>query len=153
MTDAATESHTLRIERTFDAPANSVFDAWTNPEVIRRWWAAGADWETPAAEVDLRVGGRIRVTMRSAGGDEYSGGGEYTEVSRPERLAFTWTWEASEDSPSRGSLIEIDFTEAEGATTVVLTHGGLGTEESKVSHTEGWNLCLDNLASRVLETS
>lgn len=52
--------HVLRIERTFDAPIDKVFEAWTSEDVLRRWLHAGSDWETPTAEVDLRVGGRIR---------------------------------------------------------------------------------------------
>ena len=48
---------TLRMERTFEAPAQAVFDAWTSEEVMRRWWHAEHDWETTVAEVDLRVGG------------------------------------------------------------------------------------------------
>ena len=52
--------HVLRIERTFDAPAEEVFDAWTSEEVLRRWFHADPDWETPSAEVDLRVGGTVR---------------------------------------------------------------------------------------------
>ena len=55
--------HVVRIERTFAAPAEAVFDAWTNPEVMRRWFHCGPDWETPVAEVDLRVGGTVRVCL------------------------------------------------------------------------------------------
>ena len=58
------ESTTLRMERTFQAPAQAVFDAWTSEEVMRRWWHAEHDWETTVAEVDLRVGGAVRVVMR-----------------------------------------------------------------------------------------
>ena len=54
----------LRIERTFDAPADAVFEAWTSEEVLRRWLHAQPDWDTPIAEVDLRVGGSVRVVMR-----------------------------------------------------------------------------------------
>ena len=55
---------TLRIERTYRAPAERVFDAWTSEEVIRRWWHTERGYETSAAEVDLRVGGAVRVVMR-----------------------------------------------------------------------------------------
>ena len=55
--------YVLRIERTFEASAEEVFDAWTSPEVMRRWFHAFPDWDTPDAEVDLREGGRIRVVM------------------------------------------------------------------------------------------
>ena len=50
--------YVVRIERTFAAPAEAVFDAWTSPEVMRRWFHVGADWDTPEAQVDLRVGGK-----------------------------------------------------------------------------------------------
>jgi uncharacterized protein YndB with AHSA1/START domain len=74
----------LQLERRFDASPEAVFDAWTNPDVLRRWWAAGPDWETPVAEVDLRAGGRYRLTMRDpAAGAEHTVGGEYIEVRRP----------------------------------------------------------------------
>ncbi len=56
--------HVVRIERTFAASVEDVFDAWTSPEVMRRWFHCAPDWDTPAAEVDLRVGGRVRVVMR-----------------------------------------------------------------------------------------
>ena len=55
---------TLRLERTFKSPAQAVFEAWTSAEMLKRWWPAGSDWETPVAEVDVRVGGRLRLVMR-----------------------------------------------------------------------------------------
>ena len=138
-----TETKTLRIERTFQAPAEAVFDAFTNEEVLRRWFHAAHDWETTEAEVDLRVGGAVRVVMRNPHKDEeYGGGGRYTEVEPPTRLAFTWTWDGG-DSPE--TLIELDFRERDGATTVVLTHSGLSGEESVRGHTGGWEEALDHL--------
>jgi uncharacterized protein YndB with AHSA1/START domain len=133
---------TLRIERTFGAPAEKVFDAWTSEEVIRRWWQAELGWETSAAEVDLRVGGVVRVVMRDPDKDvEHGGGGRYTEIDPPNRLAFTWLW----DGDTRRTLIEIDFRETEGATTVTFTHSGLWDEEAVRSHEGGWGRILDNL--------
>ena len=88
---------TLRMERTFQAPAQAVFDAWTSEEVMRRWWHAEHDWETTEAEVDLRVGGAVRVVMRNPHEDvEYGGGGRYTEIEPPTRLAFTWIWDGND---------------------------------------------------------
>jgi uncharacterized protein YndB with AHSA1/START domain len=140
---------TLRIERTYAAPAEAVFDAWTSEEVIRRWWQAERGWETSEAEVDLRVGGAVRVVMRDPEkGADHGGGGAYTEIDRPNRLAFTWIW----DSDSRRTLIEIDFEESDGATTVTFTPSGLFDEESVRSHEGGWGRILDNLG-RELETT
>jgi uncharacterized protein YndB with AHSA1/START domain len=134
--------NTLRMERTYQAPARAVFDAWTSEEVMRRWWHAEHDWETTVAEVDLRVGGTVRVVMRNPHEDvEYGGGGHYTEIDPPTRLAFTWIW----DGDDTRQLIEIDFEEIDGATKVRFTHSGLWDEESVRSHEDGWGKAFDNL--------
>jgi uncharacterized protein YndB with AHSA1/START domain len=136
------DGETLRIERTFQAPAQAVFDAWTSEEVLRRWFYGQPGWETPLAEVDLRVGGAVRVVMRNpADGVEHGGGGRYTEVDPPARLAFTWSW----DGDDVESLVEIEFEEAERTTTVRFTHSGLPDEASVRNHEEGWTVCLENL--------
>lgn len=138
---------TLRIRRTFAAPAGAVFDAWTSEEVMRRWFHAEHDWETTEAEVDLRIGGPLRVVMRNPQEDvSYGGGGHYTEIAPPSRLAFTWVWD---DEPDREQLIEVDFEEGDGTTTVLFTQIGLWDEEALRSHEGGWGRCFDNL-ERVL---
>lgn len=143
------DSVTLRLERTFNAPAGAVFDTWTSAEMLRRWWPAGSDWETPVAEVDLRVGGSLRLVMRNPDGEEFGGGGEYLEITPPTRLVFTWTWDGHVRHEGT-QLVEVEFTEREdGTTTVMLTNRGLKDEESKRSHKEGWEASFDNL-DRVL---
>jgi uncharacterized protein YndB with AHSA1/START domain len=130
-----TDNRTLRLERTFRAPAEAVFEAWTSEEVLRRWWHTEPGWETSEAEVDLRVGGAVRVVMRDPQRDvDVGGGGAYTEVDPPTRLAFTWTW----DGDSHRTLIEIDFEESDGMTTVRFTQTGLWDEEAVRSHEDGW---------------
>ncbi|WP_445151319.1 SRPBCC family protein [Baekduia sp. Peel2402] len=135
---------TLHLERTYAAPAEKVFAAWTSEEVLRRWFHAERAWETPEASVDLRVGGAVRVVMRDpATGAEYGGGGRYTEVDPPRRLAFTWLW----DDRTTRTLIEIDFVPApDGGTTVRFAHSGLWDEEAVRSHEGGWTRCFQHLA-------
>jgi uncharacterized protein YndB with AHSA1/START domain len=138
---------TLRIERTFAAPAQRVFEAWTSEEVLRRWFHARSHWETSEAEGELRLGGAVRVVMRDTDeGRDIGGGGAYTEIDPPTRLAFTWTWD---DDSDRKTLIELDFLEAEGRTTVLLTHSALADEEAVRSHESGWAQCLENLGRAV----
>jgi uncharacterized protein YndB with AHSA1/START domain len=136
--------HTLRMERTFAAPAQRVFDAFTSEEVMRRWWHAGEDWETPEARVDLRVGGELRVVMRNPHEDvRYGGGGEYVTVDPPRRLVFTWVWD--DDSDRTEQLIEIDLEEHDGTTTMRFTHNRLWDQRSVDSHRDGWGTAFDNL--------
>jgi uncharacterized protein YndB with AHSA1/START domain len=135
--------YVVRIERTFDAPAEAVFDAWTSPEVMRRWFHVAPEWETPEAEVDLRVGGKVRVVMRKSDGEEVEATGEYTEIDRPHRLAMTWTFD--DDPSGQQQLIELWFTESEGSTTVVMVNSGIVTDERRDAQHDGWHGCFDEL--------
>jgi uncharacterized protein YndB with AHSA1/START domain len=138
--------HTLEIERTFAASRERVFDAWTTPEVMRRWWQAQAGWRTAAAEVDLQVGGEVRVVMYDPEqGVEHGGGGRYTQIERPERLEFTWLW----DGETRRTLIAIDFAEVDDGTHVTFTHSDLWDEATVRSHREGWNNVMDRLTDEL----
>jgi uncharacterized protein YndB with AHSA1/START domain len=137
-----TADMTLRMQRTFPAPAQAVFDAWTSEEVLRRWFHAEHGWETPEASVDLRVGGAVRVVMRDpTSGAEYGGGGLYTEIDPPRRLAFTWLW----DRETARMLIEVEFEATGDGTLVRFTHSGLWDEEAVRAHEGGWSRCFDNL--------
>ena len=97
---AMNERPTLRMERTFAAPADRVFEAFTSEEVMRRWWHAGRRLGDPR-------GDRRRASRRGhpdrdaqpAQGRRYGARGRYTEVDPPRRLAFTWIWD--DDTPTR----------------------------------------------------
>ena len=135
----------VRIERTIDAPREVVFEAWLAPDVLKRWWPAGSDWETPVAEVDPREGGELRLVMRSPDGEEFGGRGTYLEIKPPERLTYKWTWDGHPGHVGT-NLVEVDLIDrGDGRTTVILTNRGLADEEAKDLHREGWDLSLDNL--------
>lgn len=139
----------LRIERTFHAPVERVFAAWTSPEVLRRWLYGMPGWETPIAEVDLRVGGKIRIVMRDlADGSEAGATGEYTVVDPPHRLVFTWVWH---DQPEQPQLIELEFSEQDRRTTVLMTNSAIPTDERRESQQRGWQFCFDNLERLLAE--
>ena len=138
--------HVVRIERTFAASAEEVFDAWTSPEVMRRWFHPAPDWDTPEAEVDLRVGGKVRVVMRRPDGTEAGAQGEYTLIDRPHRLVMNW---AFDDDPSNQQLIELYFSESEGSTRVLMVNSGISTGKRRAAQDWGWHGCLDQL-ERVL---
>lgn len=144
----ASEVAAFRIERTFAAAPEEVFDAWTTPEVLRRWWGRPS-WSSSSFDVDLRVGGRYSLRMRDEDGKPHAVAGEYREIERPRRLLYTWCWEAGGPDPGHVSLVAVEF-HADGArTTVVLEHSGLPSEESRRGHNDGWDGALENLARRV----
>ena len=146
----ADSGRVVRIERTFAAAAADVFDAWTSPEVMRRWFHPAPDWDTPEVEVDLRVGGKVRVVMRQPDGTEVEAQGEYTLIDRPHRLMMTWTFD---DDPSNEQLIELSFSESEGSTAVLLVNSGISTDGRRDAQDWGWRGCLDELDRALARTS
>ncbi len=78
----------LSITRTFAAPRERVFQAWTDPEELKKWWGPDG-YTTPSAEVDLKVGGSYRFAMKPPGGEVFFLSGEYREVRAPEKLVYT----------------------------------------------------------------
>jgi uncharacterized protein YndB with AHSA1/START domain len=148
-----TDDHfVLRLERLLDASPERVFAAWTDPDLLRRWWAAQPDWTTPEARTDVRVGGRYRLSMQDADGTVHTVVGEYLEVDPPRRLVYTWQWEPQGDPAPTGvvTVVEVDFVADGSATRVVLEQRGFDGEADRDEHDHGWRGCLDKLERRVL---
>jgi uncharacterized protein YndB with AHSA1/START domain len=99
---------------------------------------------TAHAEVDLRVGGRYRITMLGPDGSERRVGGVYREIDPPAKLVYTWKWE---ESAMPDSVVTVEFIDHGKSTEVVLRHDGLVDPDSRARHEHGWNGCLDNLGA------
>src|SRR5882672_2330071 len=97
--------------RVFSAPRKLVFDAWTKPELIKRWLVGPEGWTMPVCEIDLRVGGAYRFMWRKTDGTEMGMRGVYREIVAPERIVGT-------------ELFDMDWTGGETVSTIVLTEQG-----------------------------
>ena len=105
--------------RVLDAPCSMVFDAFTKPELVRRWLLGPEGWSMPVCEIDLRVGGTYRYVWRHAKGHEMGMGGEFREIVPPERIVSTEKFdEAWYPGEAVGTLV---LTERDGKTTVTQT--------------------------------
>lgn len=105
--------------RVLNAPRSLVFDAFTKPELIRKWLLGPDGWTMPVCEVDLRVGGSYRYVWRHAKGHEMGMGGVYREIVPPERLVST---EKFDEAWYPGEAVgTITFIEQAGKTTVTQT--------------------------------
>ena len=109
----------ILITREFDAPRHLVWRTYTEPELIKRWWA-GDHGTVTSVEVDLRVGGRWRYVMTATGGFEVAFHGEYREVSAPERLVNTEAFEGIPDPDDNAALTTLTLTEKDGRTYLEL---------------------------------
>ncbi|HXQ76224.1 MAG TPA: SRPBCC family protein [Acidimicrobiales bacterium] len=135
----------IQITRIFDAPRHLVFQAWTTPELIKRWWA-GDRGEVTSADVDLQVGGRWRYVMTANGGFEVAFNGEYREVVPNERIVST---EIFEPVPDVEAVVTNTFTEENGRTTltILVRHPSRESRDGHINSgmEEGMNEAMDHL--------
>jgi uncharacterized protein YndB with AHSA1/START domain/predicted enzyme related to lactoylglutathione lyase len=135
---------TLRVSRLIKAPRERVFDAWTNPAEIPKWFGP-ATCSVQSVEMDLRVGGAYHYRVSSEARGTMDLHGRYQEIKRPSRLVYTWTWKNMPDLEFGETLVTVDFLDKEGFTEVQITHDRLPTKEQRENHSHGWNGCLDKL--------
>jgi uncharacterized protein YndB with AHSA1/START domain len=107
----------ILITREFDAPRHLVWRAYTEPELIKRWWA-GERGHVTSIEVDLRVGGRWRYVMEANRGFEVAFHGQYREIVPPERLVNTEAFEGIPDPDGNAAVSILTLTEKDGRTYV-----------------------------------
>lgn len=147
----------LVITRVFDAPRSLVFKAWTDPNIIARWWGPKG-FTTPFCKIDLRVGGVFHYCMRSPEGRDYWGKGFYREIVEPERLVFTDVFSdeqgntvqpvqygMSPDWPPE-TLLTATLAEYEGKTKLTLRQTVSESLAKSTGARQGWTESLDKLA-------
>ncbi|HET7744728.1 MAG TPA: SRPBCC domain-containing protein [Gaiellaceae bacterium] len=115
---ATGEGLTLHLERTVPASPAEVFAACVEPEKLAEWWGP-AGFTSPSVELDLRVGGRYRITMQPPDGDAFHLRGEFREVEPPRRVVYTFEWEEP-DPDDRETVAELSFVDDPEGTRVVL---------------------------------
>jgi uncharacterized protein YndB with AHSA1/START domain len=136
----------VEIHRRLPAPVDEVFQWWTDPERLQEWMSPVG---TVEAEVDLRVGGTIRIVMRGDG-VEIEHLGTYLEIEPPRRLVFTWM---SRFTGPQASVVTLELEpDGAGATRLHLVHQRL-PEAATASHRGGWAAMLDRLGDRLRESA
>ena len=145
MSDArATLVPALVLSRTYDAPRERVYAAWTDPAILSKFLGPG-DVKCTDIELDVRQGGAFSLVMVRPDGERLPARGTYREVQPPSRLSMTWTWEEDRPEDETETLLTLEFFDRGGKTELVLTHENLASAESRENHEEGWNAILDSL--------
>lgn len=150
VTDPSDREHVIR--RTFDAPARLLFEAYSKPEHLLRWFGPEG-YPLTLCEVDFRVGGRYRFAMTGPDGVQMQPfGGEYLEIVPNERIVYSDRFEAPD---AEETIVTVTFEEVDGRTTLTL-HTLFASAEMKRKHLgmgyeQGVGSSLDQLARLVLE--
>ena len=131
----------ITVRRLLKARRERVFEAWTHPELMARWFFTAEGW-TAAITSDLKVGGRYEVAMRDAKGGTHTQFGQYREIVPVSRLVFTWNCPELEVVDS---VVTVDLADHGDRTELVLTHELPPDPKIRRGHEEGWGGCLGNL--------
>jgi uncharacterized protein YndB with AHSA1/START domain len=149
MAQSSTATHldqrpSLTITRRFRASPQKVYAAWTSAENLIQWFAtAQAKPGSIAADLDVRAGGRYRISFTDDKSGEYhEAGGIYREVVPNERLKFTWAWHST---PERESLVTVELKPDTSGTLMIFTHAQFADQTARDNHERGWSKFFDTL--------
>jgi len=139
-----TGSTDLRLvtSRLIPAKPERLFEAWTSPAHLRRWWGPPGGHCTHAI-VEPVVGGIYRLDNTLADGSTVIISGRFTHIAAPRQLAYTWQ---VRPGPARSELVTVTFAACGAGTEVTVEHVQILDEHSKAEHAAGWAACLDRLA-------
>lgn len=132
------------IESTIHASVEKVWQAWTEPSVIMKWFGSDPNGEVLSAKLDVRPGGSFEVTFRDSNQTEHTCSGIYKEIENLRKLTFTWQWRSE---PSVESFIVLLLNENGKSTKMQFEHMDFGNG-SKHNYVKGWQstfLKLDQL--------
>jgi len=129
----------LVVTKVIKATPEEVFEAFTNPEIMTKWFFGVDDWSVEVSNM-LEVGGTYILNMISTDGKEYKHTGAYKIIAPPEKLVFTWNSDFVRDT-----VVTVYFRGVEDGTEITLEHEFLPTDEARADHRRGWTTCLENL--------
>ena len=133
----------LTLKRRLHAPPAKVYGAWTEPEKLVHWF--GPSQTVPGsvhADMDVRVGGRFRISFKTENGEYNEVGGVYREVVPNEKLVFTWAWHTT---PERESLVTVLIRSEGEDAMLTLTHEHFFDQAAADGHRRGWTGTLEKL--------
>jgi uncharacterized protein YndB with AHSA1/START domain len=141
----------LVLTRLIDAPREKLYRAWTEPELVKQWFAP-LPWTTPHAELDVRPGGASLIVMRSPEGKDFPNPGIFLEVVPNEKIvltdAYVKAWEPSE-KPFMTAIVTFEDEGGKTRYTARVLHWSVADREEheKMGFHQGWGQCADQLAA------
>ena len=142
------ERASLTLARTYPVAPEKVWRAWTESQALKQWFRPNASFSIPVVEADVRVGGRFRILMQDANGEEFDLTGVYREVVPNRKLVMTWGWK---NQPGQESLVTVILRLTHEGTRVELRHERYVDMENQPTHEQGWNGALDHLGQLLQE--
>ncbi len=143
-------AHELVLTRLMDVPADKLFRCWTDPDLLKQWFAP-KPYTTPVAEMDLRVGGASNIVMKASDGQEMPNRGTFLEVVPGRKLvftdAYTGDWMPREGAPFMTAVITFEPEGSKTRYTAAVRHwsGEDAKKHEAMGFHQGWGICADQL--------
>jgi uncharacterized protein YndB with AHSA1/START domain len=132
--DRKTNEKSVFIETTIHAAAEKVWEAWTEPDILMKWFGSDPNGEVLSARLDVRSRGRFEVTFKDSDQTKHTCSGIYDEIIKPNKLTFTWHWK---NEPGVESFIVLFLTSEGTSTKMQFEHMNVGSA-SKHNYEKGW---------------
>ena len=132
----------LVVRRTIAANPEILFDAWTKPNLLMKWWGP-KNVSCIAAEINLSIGGAFSINNQLEDGDVLTIYGVFHHIQRPNKLVYSWN---TDKSPNAKEKVTVWFKAKNNGTEVIVSHEKISSAALQQSHTLGWQGCLQGLA-------
>ena len=131
----------IRISRSFSASPQEVWQAWTDPKLVKSWFGSDPNGKVLDASLDVRPGGTFEVTFRNSDDTQFTCAGTYKEIKKYQRLVFTWTWK---DRPEVQESVTLVFQARQTGTLMIFRHANIDAGTTHDYET-GWRSTFDKL--------
>lgn len=138
------DDRVLTISRVIATSPEKLFDAWTKPDIILKWWGPEGS-SVEEHELDIRVGGGWKTTFLNPDGNFYACGGIYKVIDRPRHLAMTWAWMQPDGQRGHETMVDVSFEKVERGTLMTLVQKTFADARQTDLHNQGWTSSLDRL--------
>lgn len=138
------EDFTLVITRTFPAPQDKVWSAWTNKEELAKWFCP-ENMTASVPEFDFQEGGAYKIVMTNDKGEDHTAAGVIETIDAPNKLVWTWQWVDGVSSYKNKTKLMVELKEVGDGTEMTFTHSGFESEQQKTDHNKGWSSAFNQL--------
>lgn len=143
-------THSITVKRTVKASLKIVFDAFSQPNSVAKWFSPSADISIEILEFNFTPKGTYRIRYAMPDGTHPIVGGTYESIERPTQINFTWIWEAPDLHAGISTHVCVHFLEKGAFTEVVLVHTRLMDKDACARHTIGWEANLERLTQYII---
>ena len=134
-------NNSIKISKYFSAARQVVWQAWTDPMIVKSWFGSDSNGKVQEASLDVRIGGMFEVTFKNSDETQYTCTGKYREIKPGHQLVFSWLWK---DRPTAVELVTVSFQEQQTGTLMIFEHADI---DSGTTHDYeiGWNSTFEKL--------